>query len=124
MLYPVTGWLAALVFLIRALGVSQRGTIVGWANLSSCRPPTRRPNARRVSKMRKKAAITSGIAAVALSGGLAFAVSGGGAASAAGTTASAAKAPSSATATKISRARAEQIALEAFPGGQLRRTEF
>lgn len=78
--------------------------------------------------MRKKAAITSGIAAAVLGGGLALALNGGGSASAAGTTAAHARpesatSPSAAT-TTISRSQAEQIALKAMPGGQVRSAEL
>jgi hypothetical protein len=75
--------------------------------------------------MRKKAAITSGVAAVVLSGGLALALNGGGTASAARTaaTASSARPAASPSVTPISRAEAEQIALTAVPGGQVRSAE-
>jgi hypothetical protein len=79
--------------------------------------------------MRKKAAITTGVAAAVLGGGLALALNGGGTASAAGTTAgtsavSPARPTSSPTVTKISRAEAEQIALAAVPGGRVTSAEL
>jgi hypothetical protein len=77
--------------------------------------------------MRKKAAITTGVAAAVLSGGLALALNGGGAASAAGTTAGAvspARPTGSPAVTKISRAEAEQIALAAVPGGRVTSAEL
>ena len=76
--------------------------------------------------MRKKAAITSGIAATVLGGGLALALNGGGSASAAGTPATRAR-PASATSpatVTISRSRAERIALTAVSGGQVRVAEL
>ena len=81
--------------------------------------------------MRRKAVITSGIAATVLGGGLVLALNGGGSASAAGTTArtatqtrpSASSSPSVAT-TVISRSQAEGIALKAVPGGQVRSAEL
>jgi uncharacterized membrane protein YkoI len=80
--------------------------------------------------MRKKAAITSGIAAAVLGGGLALALNGGGSASAAEAAANtaaqarpAAASPSVAS-TTISRSQAEQIALKAVPGGQVRSAEL
>jgi hypothetical protein len=80
--------------------------------------------------MRKKAAITSGIAAAVLGGGLALALNGGGSASAAGTPAAQAR-PASATSpttspatATISRSEAEQIALTAVSGGQVRVAEL
>ncbi|GAB2850003.1 hypothetical protein GCM10027176_61420 [Actinoallomurus bryophytorum] len=79
--------------------------------------------------MRKKAAITTGVAAAVLSGGLALALNGGGTASAAGTTAgtsavSQVRPTSSPTVTKISRSEAEQIALTAVPGGRVTSAEL
>ena len=77
--------------------------------------------------MRKKAAITTGVAAAVLCGGLALALNGGGAASAAGTTAGAvspARPTGSPAVTKISRAEAEQIALAAVPGGRVTSAEL
>ena len=75
--------------------------------------------------MRKKAAITTGVAAAVLGGGLALALDGGGAASAAGTTAAVAPAqPTGRPAvTKISRSDAERIALTAMPGGRVTSAE-
>jgi hypothetical protein len=76
--------------------------------------------------MRKKAAITTGVAAAVLGGGLALALNGGGAASAAGTTAAVAPArPAGSPAVpKISRSEAEQIALAAVPGGRVTSAEL
>jgi len=76
--------------------------------------------------MRKKAAITSGVAAVVISGGLALALNGGGTASAAPAAATATQARPSATpsVTAISRAEAERIALTEVPGGQVRAAEL
>ncbi|HZE31020.1 MAG TPA: PepSY domain-containing protein [Actinoallomurus sp.] len=79
--------------------------------------------------MRKKAAITTGVAAAVLGGGLALALNGGGAASAAGTTAgagavSSARPTGSPAMTKISRSKAEQIALAAVPGGRVTSAEL
>ena len=76
--------------------------------------------------MRKKAAITSGVAAVVLSGGLALALGGGGTASAARTagTALAARPAAAPSVAPIGRAEAEQIALAAVPGGQVRSAEL
>jgi hypothetical protein len=76
--------------------------------------------------MRKKAAITSGVAAVVLSGGLALALNGGGTASAAPTagTASSARPAAAPSVRPISRAEAEQIALAAVPGGRVRSAEL
>jgi hypothetical protein len=78
--------------------------------------------------MRKKAAITTGVAAAVLSGGLALALNGGGTASAARTAAGASAAPARPTAspsvTKISRSEAEQIALAAVPGGRVTSAEL
>ena len=75
--------------------------------------------------MRKKAAITTGVAAAVLGGGLALAMNGGGAASAAGTTAAVAPArpTRSPAVTKISRSEAERIALAAVPGGRVTSAE-
>jgi hypothetical protein len=76
--------------------------------------------------MRKRAAITSGVAAVVLSGGLALALNGGGTASASRTTAtaSAARPAAAPSVTTISRAEAERIALTAVPGEQVRSAEL
>lgn len=73
--------------------------------------------------MRKKAAITSGVAAAVLGGGLALALNGGGAASAAGTPASAHPAVAS-PAAAISRSGAEKLALTAVGGGRVRSAEL
>jgi uncharacterized membrane protein YkoI len=79
--------------------------------------------------MRKKAAITTGVAAAVLGGGLALALNGGGTASAAGTTAatsavSQVRPTVSPTVTKISRSEAEQVALAAVPGGRVTSAEL
>lgn len=79
--------------------------------------------------MRKKAAITTGVAAAVLGGGLALALNGGGTASAAGTTAATSTASHATPAAnpgvkKISQAEAEQIALAAVPGGRVTSAEL
>jgi Peptidase propeptide and YPEB domain len=76
--------------------------------------------------MRKKAAITGGVAAAVLGGGLVLALNGGGTASAERTAATPARpaAAVSPSATSIGRAEAERIALTAVPGGQVRSAEL
>ena len=69
--------------------------------------------------MRKKAAITGGVAAAVLGGGLVLALNGTGTASAERTAADRPAATASPTVRGIGRAEAEQIALAAVPGGRV-----
>jgi hypothetical protein len=74
--------------------------------------------------MRKKAITGAGFTAIVLGGGLVLALNGGGSASAERTAATRPSASASPTATRISRAKAERVALQAVPGGQVRSAEL
>jgi peptidase YpeB-like protein len=73
--------------------------------------------------MRKKAVITSGVAAAVLGGGLVLALNGGGTASAERTAVERPAAAASPSVRSIGRAEAEQVALAAVPGGRVRSAE-
>lgn len=73
--------------------------------------------------MRKKAVITSGVAAAVLGGGLVLALNGGGTASAERTAVERPAAAASPSVRSIGRAEAEQVALAAVLGGRVRSAE-